>query len=81
MIYFILDGQILHVFLGLFWFLCWETLFQRQECGFYLFAVTGFDLWLSVLTLGIVCTVYTALVSVVSLRRGRGDGRRKKGMR
>ncbi|XP_021553186.2 sodium-dependent multivitamin transporter isoform X1 [Neomonachus schauinslandi] len=24
-------------------------------------AVTGFDLWLSVLTLGIVCTVYTAL--------------------
>uniref|UniRef100_A0A8C9DF22 Sodium-dependent multivitamin transporter n=1 Tax=Prolemur simus TaxID=1328070 RepID=A0A8C9DF22_PROSS len=28
---------------------------------FYLFTVTGFDLWLSVLTLGIVCTVYTAL--------------------
>lgn len=24
-------------------------------------AVTGFDLWLSVLTLGIVCTIYTAL--------------------
>lgn len=73
----------LHVLLGFFWFLCWKTLFQRQECGFYLFAVTGFDLWLSVLTLGIVCTVYTALVSVVlSLRRGRAmGGKRKERMR
>ncbi|KAB1267310.1 Sodium-dependent multivitamin transporter [Camelus dromedarius] len=30
-------------------------------------AVTGFDLWLSVLTLGIVCTIYTALTSVAGM--------------
>uniref|UniRef100_G1QRT5 Solute carrier family 5 member 6 n=1 Tax=Nomascus leucogenys TaxID=61853 RepID=G1QRT5_NOMLE len=48
-------------------------------------AVTGFDLWLSVLALGIVCTIYTALVSAVSpgVGRGRdevrrGDGKRRK---
>jgi hypothetical protein len=28
-----------------------------------LLTVTGFDLWLSVLALGIVCTIYTSLVS------------------
>ena len=35
--------------------------------------MTGFDLWLSVLTLGIVCTIYTALVT--SLREGWRGGR------
>ena len=64
----------LHILPRLLWLLCWETLLGRQECDFYLFTVTGFDLWLSVLTLGIVCTVYTALVSAVSLRGGRRRG-------
>lgn len=47
--------------------------------------MTGFDLWLSVLTLGIVCAIYTALVSAVSLRGGRrrdevrrGNGKKRK---
>lgn len=74
MIYFILNDQMLHLLPGLLWLVAWETLFQRQECDFYLFIVTGFDLWLSVLTLGIVCTVYTALVSTLSLRGGRRRG-------
>ena len=41
--------------------------------------MTGFDLWLSVLTLGIVCTIYTALVSVVNLKRERGKRSSKEG--
>lgn len=45
----------------------------ETECDFYLFTVTGFDIWLSVLTLGIVCTVYTALVSA-----GRRDKVRRE---
>lgn len=43
--------------------------------------MTGFDPWLSVLTLGIVCTLYTALVRAISLRGGRRSlrrGNRKK---
>lgn len=37
------------------------------EIGFMtlMFSVTGFDLWLSVLALGIVCNIYTALVIAV----------------
>lgn len=70
MIYFILNDQMFHVLPEL-WLPHWEVLFQILKCGFYLFTVTGFDLWLSVLTLGIVCTIYTALVSAAS----RGGGR------
>lgn len=65
-----------YVLPGVLWLLHWETLFQRQKLDFYLFTVTGFDLWLSVLTLGIVCTIYTALVNAVSLRGGKRSLRR-----
>lgn len=42
----------------------------------FLFTVTGFDLWLSVLALGIVCNIYTALV--ISIIPGVMTGRWEK---
>uniref|UniRef100_A0A481D641 Sodium-dependent multivitamin transporter n=1 Tax=Sus scrofa TaxID=9823 RepID=A0A481D641_PIG len=55
------NDQPVHVLPRLLGLPCWDTFLSRQERDFYLFAVTGFDLWLSVLTLGIVCNIYTAL--------------------
>lgn len=75
------NDQPVHVLPRLLGLPCWDTFLSRQERDFYLFAVTGFDLWLSVLTLGIVCNIYTALVSAARLRGGRrrGEIRRETG--
>lgn len=88
MIYFIVNDQMLY--------LCGMTRlpyqgfspgepFSRDKNVASMLTVTGFDLWLSVLALGIVCTIYTALVSAVSPGEGRGrdevrrgDGKRRK---
>lgn len=41
--------------------------------------MTGFDLWLSVLALGIVCNIYTALVIAVNLGDSGKMGEGKEG--
>lgn len=45
--------------------------------------MTGFDLWLSVLALGIVCNIYTALVMAIipEVTAGRREKERRASMK